>query len=313
MKRLTIVLAFVFVFTAAFHHLVGVYTQKFRDRTASARWIFAPHNMSANEPIAFFAAREIELPPNRVYTRLKLMGDPEYTLWVNGREVAARLVGEARELDYYDLSEFVRTGRNRIVVAVRAPKGIGGLLASIDIAPETENWVVTDGQWKIYRQWDPLILEYDIAGLAEAPMIIGEPPVGRWNYLEIARREAGIAPVEVLAAKNAFEVDARLPVIRTERGIAVATTKGARATAYDFGPVEGRARLTIDAMSGFSRLVYVRFANHEDELRLVEWNLRPIVFAPGELTVSTPESHSFRYATAFARDVKIDVLRPVRQ
>ena len=29
MKRLTIVLAFVFVFTAAFAHLIGVYSQKF--------------------------------------------------------------------------------------------------------------------------------------------------------------------------------------------------------------------------------------------------------------------------------------------
>src|SRR5687768_9716189 len=35
MKRLTIVLAFIFVFTAAFSHLVSVYAQKFHDRTAS--------------------------------------------------------------------------------------------------------------------------------------------------------------------------------------------------------------------------------------------------------------------------------------
>ena len=49
--------------------------------------------MSANEPVAFFAAREFTLPPNRVYTRLKVLGDPEYTLYVNGREIAGRLVG----------------------------------------------------------------------------------------------------------------------------------------------------------------------------------------------------------------------------
>src|SRR5687767_2247196 len=170
MKRLTIVLAFIFVFTAAFSHLVSVYALKFHDRTASARWIFARHDLSSNEPVAFFAAREINLPPNRVYTRLKILGDPEYTLYLNGREVASRRVGEARALDYYDISELVRTGRNRIVVAVRAPKGVGGLLASVDIAPETENWVVSDGQWKIYRQWDPLLLEFDIAGRFEAPM-----------------------------------------------------------------------------------------------------------------------------------------------
>ena len=308
MKRLTIVLAFLFVFTAAFSHLVSVYAQKFHDRTASARWIFARHDLSSNEPVAFFAAREINLPPNRVYTRLKILGDPEYTLYLNGREVASRRVGEARALDYYDISELVQTGRNRIVVAVRAPKGVGGLLASVDIAPETENWIVSDGQWKIYRQWDPLLLEFDIAGRFEAPMIVGEPPVGRWNYLEISRRDAGIAPVELLTAKTTFEVNARLPVIRTDRGVSVATTEAARATAYDFGFTQGRARVAIDRERAFSRLVYVRFANHRDELELVEWNLRPIVFAPGEREVSTPEAHAFRYAMAFGRDVRIDVL-----
>lgn len=308
MKRLTIVLAFVFVFTAAFSYLVRVYSQKFFDRTATARWIWAHHNMSANEPLAFFAAREIELPPNRVYTRLKVLGDPEYTLYVNGKEVAGRRVGEERSLDYYDLSDLVQTGRNRVVVAVRAPQGAGGLLAAIDIAPETENWVVTDGQWKIYRQWDPLILEFDIAGRWERPMIVGEPPVGRWNYLEIARRDAGQPPAQLLPPKESFALMALLPKITTQGGIAVATAARARAIAYDFGFTKGRVRLTTDQTSGFSRLVQVRFANASNELGLIEWNLRPIVFAPGETSVTTPEVHQFRYVMAFARDVRVEVL-----
>ena len=308
MKRLSIVLAFLFVFTAAFSYLAGVYSEKFFDRTAEARWIWAHHNMSANEPLAFFAAREIELPPNRVYTRLKLLGDPEYTLYVNGNEVAGRRVGEERALDYYDLSPLVQTGRNRIVVAVRAPKGAGGLLAAIDIAPETENWVVTDGQWKIYRQWDPLILHFDIAGRWERPMIVGEPPIGRWNYLQIAKREAGLPPARIQPPKEGFALMALLPKITTQGGIAVATAARARATAYDFGFTEGRVRLTTETPSGFSRLVQVRFANASNELGLVEWNLRPIVFAPGETSVTTPEVHKFRYVMAFARDVRVEVL-----
>jgi hypothetical protein len=311
MKRLTVVLAFVFLFTAAFSHLVRVYSEKFFDRTATAQWIWAWHNMSANEPLAFFAAREITLPPNRVYTRLKLAGDPEYTLYVNGNEVAGRRVGEERALDYYDISPLVQTGRNRIVVAVRAPQGAGGLLASIDIAPETENWVVTDRQWKIYRQWDPLILQFDIAGRWERPDIVGEPPIGRWNYLEIARRDAGLPPTQLLPPKQGFALMALLPKIRTQGGIAVATAARARATAFDFGFTKGRVRLTAGTKSGFSRLVQVRFANYSSELGLIEWNLRPIVFAPGETSVTTPEEHSFRYAMAFGSDVRADVLTPV--
>ena len=311
MRRLTIVLAFVFLFTAAYSHLVRVYSQKFFDRTATARWIWAQHNMSANEPLAFFAAREIELPPNRVYTRLKLLGDPEYTLYVNGDEVAGRRVGEDRSLDYYDISPFVQTGRNRIVVAVRAPQGAGGLLAAIDIAPETENWIVTDGQWKIYRQWDPLILLFDIAGQWERPAIVGEPPIGRWNYQQIAKRDAGLAPVQVLPPKEAFGLTALLPKIRTQGGIAVATAEKARANAFDFGFTQGRVRLTTATTSGFSRLVHVRFANQSYELGFIEWNLRPIVFAPGETSVTTPEVHHFRYVMAFGSDVRAEVLVPV--
>jgi hypothetical protein len=52
-------------------------------------------------------------------------------------------------------------------------------------------------------------------------------------------------------------------------------------------------------------------ANQSNELGLIEWNLRPIVFAPGETSVTTPEEHSFRYVMAFAGDVRADVLTPV--
>lgn len=308
MKRLGVVLAFVFVFTAAFSHLVGVYSQKFQDRTAPAQFIWAQHRMSANEPVAFFAAREITLPPNRIYARLKVLGDPEYTLYVNGREIAGRLVGEDRALDYFDLSEVMQTGRNRIVVAVRAPKGAGALLVALDLAPETENWIVSDSRWKIYRRWDPLILLYDVAGQWESPMIIGAPPVGRWNFLDIAKRDAAIPPSTVLAPKQTFELMGLMPTIRTQSGISVAGSERARAKTFDFGFTKGRVRVSIDRPRGFSRLVPVRFANHRNELGLLELNPRAIVFAPGETEITTPEEHSFRYAMAFARDVKVEVV-----
>ena len=310
MKRLGVVLAFVFVFTAAFSHLSAVYSQKFHDRTAPAKLLWAQHPMSANDPVAFFAARDVELPPNRVYVRLKLLGDPEYTLYVNGREIAGRYVGEDRALDYYDLSEVTQTGRNRIVVAVRAPKGAGAFLAALDLAPETENWIVSDAQWKIYRRWDPLILQYDVAGSWELPMIIGAPPIGRWNFLEIAKRKRDAAPETVLGAKESFEFMGLLPTIRTRAGISVAGSERARARAFDFGFTKGRVRVTQRQARAFSRLVHVRFANDRSELGTLEHTPRPIVFAPGETEIVTPEEHSFRYAVAFAPDVKVEVLRP---
>ena len=53
----------------------------------------------------------------------------------------------------------------------------------------------------------------------------------------------------------------------------------------------------------------VRFAFARQELGYVEWNLRPIVFAPGEMTVTTPEMNDFRYAMVFSRGVRAEVVK----
>lgn len=310
LKRLTIVLAFLFVFMAAFALLERTYSQKFHDITGRAQWIWARHRMSDDLPVAFFAAREFDLPPQRIFTHLKIVGDPEYAVYVNGRECAARRVGEARALDFYDISQLVHDGRNRIVVAVRAPKGVGGLLAAIDIAPETANWVVTDRNWKIYRQWHPQLPLFDVADVKwERPAIIGEPPIGRWNYLSVQKAALSPPRETSIAAKESFQQMGFIPRIRTRGGVAVAVAERARATAYDFGPSRGQIRLIADSNRIISQLVNVRFANVREELGTVEWSLRPVVFAPGESVVTTPEPYDFRYAMIFARNVRAEVVK----
>src|SRR5688572_15840532 len=202
--------------------------------------------MSSNEPVAFFAARELVLPERRLYTHLKVIGDPEYAVYVNGRELAGRRLAGRRmthvdeRLDLYDISQFVQTGRNRIVIAVRAPAGIGGLLASIDLAPENQNWLVTNADWKIYRQWHPELFRRDPPGVPwEPPQIVGAPPVGRWNYLQVVRRETGVASTDVVPPRDSFEAIGLIPTVRTRAGVAVAVADRARATAFDFGFTKG--------------------------------------------------------------------------
>ena len=318
-KRLTAVVIFILVFTAAFAHLHRLYADKFFGITGRAQWIWAQHRMSSNDPVAFFAARELVLPERRDYTHLKVIGDPEYAIYVNGRELAGRRLAGRRKthvderLDLYDISRFVKTGRNRIVIAVRAPAGIGGLIASIDLAPENQNWLVTDADWKIYRQWHPQLIHRDPAGLPwEAPQIVGAPPIGRWNYLEVARRETATASIPATPAQSSFDVVGLVPAIRTRGGVAVAVADRARATAFDFGFTKGQLRLTRERSHFASRTVNVRFAFARHELEYVEWNLRPIVFAPGEVTVTTPETHDFRYAMVFARGVRAEVVKASR-
>ncbi|HJQ39272.1 MAG TPA: hypothetical protein VKB93_19200, partial [Thermoanaerobaculia bacterium] len=308
MRRLTVVLAFLFFFTAAFSTLNRIYSQKFLATTGEARWIWAQHRLSSNEPVAFFAARDFELPAKRYYTRLKVAADPEYELFVNGKEIAGRQTGVEPTLDLYDISNLVQTGRNRIVVAVRAPQGLGGLLASIDIAPETANWIVSDGSWTIYRRWHPDLLLRDVAGVpSQPPMIIGAPPVGRWNFPAIVARPLEPPPAKIVPPRDARSMIAVLPTIRMRADVAVATTERSRATAFDFGFTRGRVRLTRDVAHGSSRVIKIRFANIAPELGLIDFNLRPIVFAPGELSVTTTEAHDFRYVMVFGRGVRAAV------
>src|SRR6185436_13523333 len=99
MKRLTLVLAFVLFFTAAVSTLNRIYSNKFLATTGQARWLWAHHRMSSNDPVAFFAARDFTLPEKRYYTRVKVAADPEYTLFINGREVTSRRISADPTLD----------------------------------------------------------------------------------------------------------------------------------------------------------------------------------------------------------------------
>ncbi|HEX9986738.1 MAG TPA: hypothetical protein VGF69_26015 [Thermoanaerobaculia bacterium] len=310
MKRLTIVVLFIFFFTAAFTRLDRVYSQKFFDVTGQAYWIWAPHRISRNEPVVFFATRDFDLPEQRLYTSIKILGDPEYTLWFNGYEIAGRRVGDERELDVYDVSKLAKTGRNRIVVAVRANQGVGGLLASVDLAPEVENWVVTDARWKIYRRWRPDILLRDSPDLGPAaPMLVGEPPIGRWNYVTSASREFAQPFERTIPPREVFTMRALLPTIRTRAGVAISVADPVRAQAFDFGFTKGRVRLTIEGDATVSRAITVRYANAREELDRVEWATRAFVFAPGERTVIDPEVESFRYVLVYGGKAAADVVQ----
>lgn len=311
-RRLAIVAAFLFVFTAAFAKLERTYSQKFLNITGGAQWIWAPHRMSDRVPLTFFATREFTLPENRIYAHLKIAGDPEYDVWVNGALVGMRRVSpDERALDAYDISALVKTGRNRLVIAVRTPQGVGGLLASIDIHPEIANFVVTDGAWKIYRTWMPELLARDVPSLAVGPVVIGKPPIGRWNYLNVVQQEVAKPTTEVHQPREVFEQIGFVPTIQTVSGVAVAGRARERARVFDFGPaMRGRIRVTSAPSRVGSQVLNVRFANHREELGTAQWAVRPLVLAHNETAIETPEAHEFRYVMVFGgTEVRVVVVK----
>ncbi|HXG58190.1 MAG TPA: hypothetical protein VNL91_04135, partial [Thermoanaerobaculia bacterium] len=220
MRHLTAMLVIVTTLFAGAVELHRFYSQKFHDTTAPAKWIWCRTRMSRGSALAFFATREFDLPPNRNYTKIKIAADPQYTLYFNGREIAGRETAGERTVDVYDVSALARDGRNRIVVAMRSANGVGGLLVSVDITRELENFVVTDDRWRIATAWAPGLPLRDPRS-TEPPMIIGEPPVGRWNFPGSRRGEFTTTSGTTLAPREAAAYIARLPEVKVISGVAV--------------------------------------------------------------------------------------------
>ena len=266
--RLLIIAAAIFVIVAAISRLELLYSHKFFDNTGTAQWIWQRNRLAQGDPAAFFATHEFDLPPNRSFTRIKMLGDPEYTLCFNGVAVGGRHVGDDNEaLDTYDVTALARDKKNRMVVALRSANGVGGLIAAIDLTQEFGNFVVSDNDWHIVRRWRDDLLLHDPPSLdITRPQLLGRPPARRWNYL--VQREANpfAAAQHVIAPHEVFDFETALPEIAVIGGTAVTVSRKTHATAYDFGPVSGRARFTIRNIGNAARNVTVRFANDRPEL-----------------------------------------------
>jgi hypothetical protein len=309
MRRLSIVFAAILLFTFAFSRLQLLYSHKFFDNTGRAEWIWYNHRIASGDPLAFFATKDFDLPPNRTFTKIKIAGDPEYTLWFNGREIGGRRVGEQPTLDVYDVTPLAQTKGNRMVVALRSPNGVGGLIASVDIAADFQNLAITDSTWHIVKRWTPDLLVRDPAlPFVAAPLRLGRPPARRWNYLETRKRDFTIPPRKIVAPSAAFTFNTALPSVDIVEGVAVAGTKKTVATAYDFGARTARVRLTINGDSNASRAIKMRFANERSELVTIEGNVEPVVFAPGERTIIDPEVRRFRYVMIYGGGVRAEAV-----
>ena len=309
MRRLSIVFGFLLLATFAFSRLELLYSHKFFDNTGRAEWIWVNHRIASGDPQAFFATKDFDLPPNRYFTRIKIAGDPEYTLWFNGREIGGRRVGEQPTLDAYDVSSLARTKGNRIVVALRSPNGVGGMIAAVDVAIDYQNLAITDASWHIVKRWTPDLLARDPApAFVAAPLRLGRPPARRWNYLDMATRDFTIPPHKIIPPSAAFTFNTALPTIDIVEGVAVAALKKTVATAYDFAPRTGRVRLTIAGDSNASRPVEIRFANERSELTAIEGDIEPVVFAPGERSIIDPEVRRFRYVMIYGGGVRAEAV-----
>lgn len=289
---------------ASFHALHRFFSVKFFRVTGDAQWIWKRHRISSQEPVVFFAARNFTLPESRRYVYIKVAGDPEYTIFFNGREIGGSSSDEV-SLDVYDVSNLARTGVNRIVVALRSGNGVGGFLLGVDIAPIVQNLVVSDKSWMITTRWSDSLLSRNPPSPGEDLILLGKPPQGRWNYP--LRKEKPLYPDlrYVIHPSNTIPFDTTLPEVRAIGGVAITISRAATATAFDFGPVKGRGRVEIGPSK--EKAVLVRYANDEAELQ-GEGRLHPFVFAEGESEVVDPVERTFRFMVVYDTNAQASVI-----
>src|SRR5579859_5117122 len=146
MRQLSIALVAVFIFTFVYSHLRAMYAHKFFNVTGDAQWIWLRHRLASGDPVAFFATRDFDLPPDRYFTLIKVAADPEYTLYFNGQMIAGRRGEEDSVLDVYDVSKLARDRHNRIVIAARSANGVGGVIAAVDTRPDF-HYLASDASW----------------------------------------------------------------------------------------------------------------------------------------------------------------------
>ena len=81
-----------------------------------------------------------------------------------------------------------------------------------------------------------------------------------------------------------------------------------RAFGYDFGWLDGQARLVRNRDLQLCQVIDIRYANAKEELLAVEGRTHAVVFAPGESVVVDPETRHFRWIGVYGRPVRADVV-----
>lgn len=306
-RNWTIAIVLLLLFTG-FVRLHEFFSHKFFSNTGTAKWIWFDHPLASQQPVAFFAVRDFELPQKRDYVKLKVAGDPEYTLYFNGIEVGGTRDAEKSVLDVYDVTSIAKTGHNRLVASLRSANGVGGFLLSLDTSRGQENVVVSGPDWKLFSSWsESLIVNDPREERPSSPLLVGPPPIGRWNYLHPQPKELTPIVHTILYPVASRQFSTSLPEIVTVSGVTVAIAKPASAAAYDFGPVRGRARLEVHRPG--PRTVRIRYANVESEFQQ-SGEIVPLVLARGETIVTDPDIRSFRYVIVYGESVDATVVRP---
>jgi hypothetical protein len=149
-------------------------------------WLWREHDLRHVEAAAFYAVREIELPPARGAALARIVGDEEYVLFVNGARIGSGRCAPEGQGDEFDVTRRLRAGRNRIVAELRSSTGAGGFW--FELVDDGGRLVRSDGDWTVYRgEWRGLFRGGAMLP-GDRPLVLGPSPLGRWGSIATFHR-----------------------------------------------------------------------------------------------------------------------------
>jgi len=147
--------------------------------TGDARWIWVTDSLERVRPVAGLFVGTVRLERQPGSALLKVCGDREYVVYVNGTAAACGWSRPGYALDLYDVGHLLHPGQNVVAVEVRSPTPAGGVLLALDVEGVGRNVLVSGSEF-VLRQ--PFSLAPRAAGDLQVPVTWGSPPRFPWGY-----------------------------------------------------------------------------------------------------------------------------------
>ena len=180
-------------------------------------WIWRDHDLRHVQAAGFYAVKELELVAAPASAEIRILGDAEYLLILNGVRIGSNRYDSGAPLDRYRVERWLVPGRNRLVVELRSPSGAGGFW--FELSAGGQQLARSDGSWSIYEtNWRGLFGERPMPP-GKRPRLLGRSPLGRWGSPapgpERPTFEAALAAPEPIPAALQRTFGAREPWVPT--------------------------------------------------------------------------------------------------
>ncbi len=155
------------------------WTRELSHLTGRAQWIWVTDVLSPihSQSALFIATLHLAGPPPGAL--LKVCGDREYVIYINGTPAACGWSRPGFHLDLYDVGHLLHQGENVISAEVRSPTPVGALLLALDVDGVARN-VLVSGPAFVARS------EFSLAARdatdKPVPVRWGVPPRFPWGY-----------------------------------------------------------------------------------------------------------------------------------